>query len=51
VTAARAPARRAQPWAKEWRAVAMRHDKTPTSFLGGMHLAAAFVWLSSARPG
>lgn len=36
-------------WArlKEWRAVATRHDKTAASFLGGLHLAAAFDWLSN----
>lgn len=36
-------------WArlKEWRAVATRYDKTAASFLGGLHLAAAFDWLSN----
>ena len=26
-----------------------RYDKTATSFLGGLHLAAAFEWLSNGR--
>lgn len=36
-------------WArlKEWRAVVTRYDKTATSFLGGLHLAAAFDCLSN----
>lgn len=36
-------------WArlKEWRAVSTRYDKTAASFLGGLHLAAAFDWLSN----
>jgi transposase len=36
-------------WAKlkEWRAVATRYDKTAASYLGGLHLAAAFEWLSN----
>ena len=36
-------------WArlKEWRAVATRYDKTAASFRGGLHLAAAFEWLSN----
>lgn len=36
-------------WArlKEWRAVATRYDKTAASFSGGLHLAAAFEWLSN----
>jgi transposase len=34
-------------WArlKEWRAVATRYEKTATSFLGLLHLAAAIDWL------
>ena len=38
-------------WArlKEWRALATRYDKTKTSFLGGLYLAAAIDWLSN-RP-
>jgi transposase len=36
-------------WArlKEWRAAATRYDKTAASFRGGLHLAAAFEWLSN----
>jgi transposase len=38
-------------WArlKEWRAVATRYDKTATSYLGALHLAAALDWLHN-RP-
>lgn len=38
-------------WArlKEWRAIATRSDKTSTSFLGTLHLAAALDWMSN-RP-
>ena len=34
-------------WAKlkEWRAVATRYEKTASSFLGVLHLAAALDWL------
>ena len=37
-----------QLWArmKEWRAVATRYDKTASSYLGTLHLAAALTWLS-----
>jgi transposase len=40
-------------WArlKEWRAVATRYDKAAASFLGGLHLAAAFEWLSKCPSG
>ena len=36
-------------WArlKEWHAVATRHEKTATSFLGVLHLAATLDWLKS----
>jgi transposase len=35
-------------WArlKEWRAVATRYEKTAASYLGDLHLAAAFEWLT-----
>jgi transposase len=35
-------------WArlKEWRAVATRYEKTAASYLGDLHLAAAFDWLA-----
>jgi transposase len=38
-------------WArlKEWRAVATRYDKTGSSYLGTLHLAAALDWLHN-RP-
>lgn len=38
-------------WArlKEWRAVATRYDKTGSSYLGTLHLAAALDWLRN-RP-
>ena len=32
---------------KEWRAVATRYEKTATSFMGVLCLAAAFDWLKS----
>ena len=31
---------------KEWRAVATRYEKTAASYLGDLHLAAAFDWLA-----
>ena len=36
-------------WArlKEWRAVATRYEKTPSSFMGVLALAAALDWLKS----
>ncbi len=36
-------------WArlKEWRAVATRYEKTASSFMGVLHLAAALDWLKS----
>ena len=36
-------------WArlKEWRAVATRYEKTASSFMGILHLAAAFDWIKS----
>jgi hypothetical protein len=32
--------------AQEWRAVATRYEKTAASYLGDLHLAAAFEWLT-----
>lgn len=32
---------------KQWRGLATRHDKTATSYLVGLHIAAIFIW--SAR--
>ena len=48
--AARGDARRHRVenlWArlKEWRALATRYDKTASSFLGALHLAASLDWL------
>ncbi len=36
-------------WArlKEWRAVATRYEKTASSFMGILHLAAALYWIKS----
>jgi transposase len=31
---------------KQYRAIATRYDKTARNFLGGIHLAAAIVWLT-----
>ncbi|MFM8331668.1 MAG: transposase, partial [Candidatus Methylumidiphilus sp.] len=31
---------------KQYRAIATRYDKTARNFLGGIHLAAAVVWLN-----
>jgi transposase len=38
-------------WArlKEWRAIATRYDKSASSFLGALHLAASLDWLAN-RP-
>lgn len=30
---------------KQYRAIATRYDKTASAFLGGIHLAAAIIWL------
>jgi transposase len=30
---------------KQYRGIATRYDKTATSFLGGIYLASAFIWL------
>ena len=31
---------------KQYRAIATRYDKTAVAFLGGIHLAAAVIWLN-----
>ena len=31
---------------KQYRAIATRYDKTARNFLGGIHLAAAVIWLN-----
>jgi transposase len=33
---------------KNWRAIATRYDKTANSYLGGVTLAAALIWIKSA---
>ncbi|GAB2836773.1 hypothetical protein GCM10027073_74410 [Streptomyces chlorus] len=35
---------------KEWRGLATRYDKTPTSYLAGLHLRGSIIWLRSLRP-
>lgn len=30
---------------KAWRGIATRYDKTPDSYLAGLHLRAAMIWL------
>ncbi|MFH9355703.1 transposase, partial [Kitasatospora sp. NPDC017646] len=34
---------------KEWRGLATRYDKTPDSYLAGLHLRGAVIWLRSLR--
>lgn len=35
---------------KSWRGLATRYDKTPSSYLAGLHLRGAILWLRSLRP-
>lgn len=35
---------------KAWRGIATRYDKTPASYLAGLHLPGAISWLRSLRP-
>lgn len=35
---------------KVWRGLAMRSDKTPESYLAGLHLRGSLIWLRSLRP-
>ncbi|WP_406290564.1 IS5 family transposase [Embleya sp. NBC_00896] len=35
---------------KAWRGLATRYDKTPDSYLAGLHLRGAILWLRSLRP-
>lgn|GEM_PF-3843906 len=35
---------------KAWRGLATRDDKTPESYLAGIHLRGAVIWLPSLRP-
>ncbi|MGP4091223.1 IS5/IS1182 family transposase, partial [Streptomyces sp. KR55] len=32
---------------KAWRGIATRYDKTPGSYLAGLHLRAATIWIGS----
>jgi len=36
---------------KQWRGLATRYDKTPESYLAGLHLCGALLWLRSLQPG
>jgi transposase len=35
---------------KAWRGLATRYDKTPESYLAGLHLRGALIWMRSLRP-
>lgn len=35
---------------KQWRALATRYDKSPESYLAGLHLCGALLWLRSLQP-
>lgn len=35
---------------KEWRGLATRYDKTPASYLAGLHLRGVVIWLRSLQP-
>ncbi|MEU5496196.1 IS5 family transposase [Streptomyces griseofuscus] len=35
---------------KEWRGLATRYDKSPDSYLAGLHLRGAIIWLRSLQP-
>jgi transposase len=35
---------------KAWRGLATRYDKTPGSYLAGLHLRGAIIWLRSLQP-
>jgi len=35
---------------KDWRGLATRYDKTPTSYEAGLHLRGAIIWLRSLKP-
>ncbi|AEY85644.1 putative transposase [Streptomyces hygroscopicus subsp. jinggangensis 5008] len=32
---------------RQWRGLSTRHDKTVTTYLAGLHLAAVFIWSAS----
>ncbi len=36
---------------KQWRGLATRYDKSPESYLAGLHLCGALLWLRSLQPG
>uniref|UniRef100_UPI0012FC6216 IS5 family transposase n=1 Tax=Herbidospora cretacea TaxID=28444 RepID=UPI0012FC6216 len=36
---------------KQWRGLAFRSDKTPGSYLAGLHLRGALLWIRSLQPG
>ncbi len=35
---------------KDWRGLATRYDKTPTSYEAGLHLRGSVIWLRSLTP-
>ncbi|GAA2315328.1 hypothetical protein GCM10010149_78900 [Nonomuraea roseoviolacea subsp. roseoviolacea] len=35
---------------KQWRGLAFRFDKTPDSYLAGLYLGGAVLWIRSLRP-
>lgn len=35
---------------KAWRGIATRYDKTPESYLAGLHLRGAVIWIRSLQP-
>ncbi|CAL9624654.1 IS5 family transposase ISSan1 [Streptomyces sp. enrichment culture] len=35
---------------KAWRGIATRYDKTPDSYLAGLHLRGAVIWIRSLQP-
>jgi transposase len=35
---------------KDWRGIATRYDRSPESYLAGLHLRGAVIWLRSFRP-
>lgn len=47
-----APRRAAYPTnkIKEWRGLATRYDKSATSYLAGLHLRGAVIWIRNLRP-
>jgi len=35
---------------KAWRGIATRYDKTPDSYLAGLHLRASMIWIKDLTP-